>query len=92
MRIEWSLDTAADPALLTLLQTVGDAALVAEGIHQPCAVHVQLCDEETIRQINRTGAAWTDPPTCSPFRSLNTRPEKQLAAALPRFAPAMTTA
>ena len=53
MRIEWSLDTASDPALLTLLQTVGDAALVAEGIQQPCAVHVQLCDEETIRQINR---------------------------------------
>lgn len=53
MILLWEIDTAVDPALLTLMQTAADCALHMEGVRRRCAVSVRLCDDETIHEINR---------------------------------------
>ena len=53
MILQWEIDTAVDPALLTLMQTAADCALHMEGVRRRCAVSVRLCDDETIHEINR---------------------------------------
>lgn len=53
MILLWEIDTAVDPALLTLMQTAADCALHMEGVRRKCAVSVRLCDDETIHEINR---------------------------------------
>ena len=53
MIIQWQMDTAVQPAWLSLMQTAADCAMVMEGVAQPCAVCVRLCDDEAIREINR---------------------------------------
>lgn len=53
MILLWEIDTAVDPALLTLMQTAADCALHMEGVRRKCAISVRLCDDETIHEINR---------------------------------------
>lgn len=53
MILLWEIETAVDPALLTLMQTAADCALHMEGVRRRCAVSVRLCDDETIHEINR---------------------------------------
>ena len=53
MNLLWEIDTAVDPALLTLMQTAADCALHMEGVRRRCAVSVRLCDDETIHELNR---------------------------------------
>lgn len=53
MILLWEIDTAVDPALLTLMQTAADCALHMEGVRRKCAVSVRLCDDDTIHEINR---------------------------------------
>lgn len=53
MILLWEIDTAVDPALLTLMQTAADCALHMEGVRRKCAVSVRLCDDDAIREINR---------------------------------------
>ena len=54
MILLWQIDTAVDPSLISLMQTAADCALVQEGVTRPCAVGVRLCDDEVIRDVNRT--------------------------------------
>ena len=53
MILQWEIDTDVDPALLTLMQTAADCALLMEGVQRKCAISVRLCDDETIHEINR---------------------------------------
>ena len=53
MILQWEIDTAVEPAWLSLMQTAADCALWAEGVTRPCAVNVRLCDDEAIHEINR---------------------------------------
>lgn len=54
MTLLWQIDTDVDPSLISLMQTAADCALVQEGVTRPCAVSVRLCDDEAIRDVNRT--------------------------------------
>ena len=53
MKILWQMDQPVDPGLTTLMQTAADCAVLTEGVAQPCAVSVRLCDDEAIHAINR---------------------------------------
>ncbi len=53
MILLWEIDTEIDPALLTLMQTAADCALLMEGVQRKCAVSVRLCDDDAIHEINR---------------------------------------
>lgn len=53
MILLWEIDTEVDPALLTLMQTAADCALLMEGVQRKCAVSVRLCDDDAIHEINR---------------------------------------
>lgn len=53
MKLLWQIDASVEPAWLSLMQTAADAALAAEELVLPCAVDIRLCDDETIREINR---------------------------------------
>lgn len=53
MILLWDIQTQMDPALLSLMQSAADCALLMEGVVRPCAISVQLCDDDTIHVINR---------------------------------------
>ena len=53
MKIEWEIRTCPDDAAEGRMQAAADAALQAEGISLPCSVHVCLCGDPAIAQINR---------------------------------------
>lgn len=53
MILQWEIDTQVDPALLSLMQTAADCALLTEGVTRKCAVCIRLCDDDAIHEINR---------------------------------------
>ena len=53
MKLLWSIETEVDPGLLALAQAAADCAEMTEGVHRPCAVYITLCDDESIRRVNR---------------------------------------
>lgn len=53
MKLIWQIDTAVNPAWLSLIQTAADAALITEGVARPCAACIRVCDDEAIREVNR---------------------------------------
>ena len=53
MKIDWEIRTRPDDAAAARMQAAAEAALQAEGIRLPCSVHVCLCDDPAIAQINR---------------------------------------
>lgn len=53
MKLLWQINADIAPDWLSLIQTAADAAVLAEGIARPCAAAIQVCDDETIRAINR---------------------------------------
>ncbi len=53
MILEWEQDVEVAPSLRSLMQCAADAAGFCEGIAQPVAAHVRLCDDEAIRGVNR---------------------------------------
>jgi len=54
MKIEWILDEPVDSALLSQMQIAADATLLAEGITMPCYISLRICDDQAIRELNRT--------------------------------------
>lgn len=52
MKLLWSVETPAEPSLLSLMQTTADQACRCERIRQSCAVSVRLCGDEAIRAVN----------------------------------------
>ncbi|MBQ9324376.1 MAG: cytidine deaminase [Clostridia bacterium] len=54
MILEWEIHTEKGLSLTPLLQKCADLAPAAEGIHTMCAVHVVLCDDPEIQELNRT--------------------------------------
>lgn len=53
MKIEWQDDICLSPEIVSAMQIASDRALKVENINQPCAISVRLCDDDTIRIINR---------------------------------------
>ena len=53
MKLEWEQTVPSGEAYTSLLQLVADCCLAVEGVTMPCAVHVLLTDDETIRLYNR---------------------------------------
>ena len=54
MKLDWNLDFPVEYSLLALMQQAASAALLKEGISFPCFATVRICDDETIRDLNRT--------------------------------------
>ena len=53
MQIEWNIRNHLDPQILSVMQEAADQCLCAENISIPCMIDVCLCDDETIRSVNR---------------------------------------
>ena len=53
MKIQWEIRTCPDEGTAGRMEAAAEAALRAEGISLPCSVHVCLCDDPAIAQINR---------------------------------------
>ncbi len=53
MTIEFETQTDIPEGLLRLAQEAADASVRQEGIRLPCAVHILLCDDETIQSYNK---------------------------------------
>ena len=56
MILDWEIDTQLPQELRSLpelLQAAADSALRCEGVTRACAVHVRLCDDDAIHEINR---------------------------------------
>ena len=53
MKLEWNLDFPVDESLLSLMKSAADQAPLAEGIPYPCFATVRICDDESIRALNR---------------------------------------
>lgn len=53
MILLWEMDMPLDPAILSAMQTAADCAEWAEGLKRRCGVHVRMCGQQTIREINR---------------------------------------
>ena len=53
MQIEWTIRNHLDPQILSVMQEAADQCLCAENISIPCMIDVCLCDDETIRSVNR---------------------------------------
>ena len=54
MKIDWTIETAVSPGLVSLMQMSADRAAYEEGIHRPLSVSVLLCGEEAIQSLNKT--------------------------------------
>lgn len=53
MLIEWNIQEEAGEEIIRRMQQTADLCLSAEGVGVPCSVSVCLCDDETIRSVNR---------------------------------------
>ena len=53
MKLEWNLDFPVDESLLSLMKSAADQAPLAEGIPYSCFAAVRICDDESIRALNR---------------------------------------
>ncbi len=53
MILQWEMDHPIDPSVCAMMQAAADLALWAEQVTVPCTVHVRLCDDEAIREVNR---------------------------------------
>ena len=53
MKLEWIIGFPLEHGLLSLMQIAADRTLLSEGIVFPCFASVRLCDDETIRTMNR---------------------------------------
>ncbi len=53
MRINWIVRYPTEPLILSRMQTAADLCLHMEGITEPCAISVCLCDDEMITEVNR---------------------------------------
>lgn len=54
MRIEWNILCRTDPQILSRMQDAADLCLTCEQVSVPCSITVCLCDDQYIREINRT--------------------------------------
>ena len=52
--IEWKIDCETEPSVLDRMREAADLCLLYEGVTVPCSITVNLCDDDTIREINRT--------------------------------------
>ena len=80
MKILWQMDQPVDPGLTTLMQTAADCAVLTEGVAQPCAVSVRLCDDEAIHAINREYRQVDRATDVLSFPSTDCTPEKTLGS------------
>ena len=53
MQIEWVIRSNLDSQILTHMQNAADLSLAAENVTIPCGISVCLCDDTTIKGINR---------------------------------------
>ena len=53
MLIDWDIRYHVDADILERMQAAADHSLACEGINDPCAISVCLCDDDTIADINR---------------------------------------
>lgn len=53
MLIEWNMQAHLDPQIIRIMQEAADECLRAEKISLPCMIDVFLCDDDSIRAINR---------------------------------------
>lgn len=53
MTIEWTIDSPVSSELFIFMQSAADAAQITEGLQLPCFISVRLCDDESIRKINK---------------------------------------
>jgi len=61
--LDWDLQVQTDPDIRAGMNAAAEAAVCREGIRLPCAVHICLCDDHLIAEINekyRGIAASTD--------------------------------
>ena len=54
MLIEWKIGCETAVPVLERMQEAADLCLLYEGVTVPCSATVNLCDDNTIREINRT--------------------------------------
>ena len=53
MKLEWIMDTAVSPGLLSMMQIAADRTAAAEGILLPCCASVRFCDDTFIQTLNK---------------------------------------
>ena len=53
MKIEWLHDVDLPEGILCKMQKAAEKAPLCEGIRIPCSVSVRLCDDHSIREINK---------------------------------------
>ena len=53
MKVEWEIRTNPEPGVLEQMEIAAEQAVLTEGIHADCEIHVCLCDDETIAEINQ---------------------------------------
>ena len=53
MLIEWNFLSRVDSGIVSRMQEAADQCLMSEHITLPCSVNICLCNDETIRGINR---------------------------------------
>ena len=53
MKIDWDIQYHIDESIMKLMTLAAEKAVLSEGIPLKCSLHVCLCDDETIAEINQ---------------------------------------
>ena len=79
MKIDWDIQCDLDHAIREQMSLAAQKALECEGVHTPCSIHVCLCDDAAIAEINQKFRNVSAPTDVLSFPSVDYPPGQTAA-------------